>query len=218
MRVGYQRKRSNLHGLRNLDRSSVDDIRRGRCCRSVRAGRGDISNDGGLVDNLDRRRRRRHLLILVWRGLLVLCSRRHHWRRLRWRRADIDVFPSFFDKTTWWIACSSDLHFSCQIISKFAAIMTNDEFRTLLVVFAEFEQVVNVILSECLEYNDDVALENVSNSRVTKTLMLENVTYLFHKWVSQVDESPLRHKSSRNASFTLLGVFTLHSCTAAAAR
>jgi len=66
----------------------------------------------------------------------------------------------------------------------------------LLVILADFEKLVDVILAKSLLHNDCGAL--------------------FKEWVSEINESSLRNKLSRNASLALLRILALH-CSATAA-
>lgn len=68
----------------------------------------------------------------------------------------------------------------------------------LLVILADLEKLVDVILAESLLHNDCVAL--------------------FEEWISEINESSLRNKLSRNASLALLRVLALHCSATAAAR
>jgi len=85
---------------------------------------------------------------------------------------------------------------------------------TLLVILADLEQFVDVILTKSFLNNDCVALNDVRNCMQK----LITSTNLFKKWVSKINESSLGNKLGGNASLSLLGILASHCSTSAAAR
>lgn len=88
-----------------------------------------------------------------------------------------------------------------------------ERMLTLLVLLAQLEKLINVVLTQCLQDNNGGALALISQG----SICIREKAYLFREGVPKVDECSLRGQSTGNSSLALLGVLALDSSTTARA-